>query len=384
MTEFTVNITRNDEAYADEFEYYILNDTELQELQDGDLDLEGMAVYTGNDADDTFTYLAVDEGTYNLYVRTQDKKHDNMDEEPTFTVTHPTVTATPNLLVKNVDTDFMLEFSVSWNGEPLNGTLLVKGVSEVASFDTYVDDTYEVAIIDGEGNLTNVSAIAIGNITFEFMAEADGSVYVEATGQVTITTPEVEILEPEEKVAFLAEENLITIKVKHPRTGAGIEGLNVMIQLPTGNLDLGDTGADGTLLFGIVPFHTGKMKLFVDGEEAGDIEIKLGLKIHLSSEVEQDQDITITVTTRGGKTLSGVTVKVGGTTIGTTDDNGEIKYTFEEEGTFTLNAEKSGYSSESKTITVEEGASEGVPGFELLGVAIALVLIAFIIRRRKK
>ncbi|KAA0001553.1 MAG: PEGA domain-containing protein [Thermoplasmata archaeon] len=383
MTEFTVNITRNGAPYADTFEFYILNETELQKLHDGTLELPA-PVYTSNKANDTFSFLETEPGTYYLYVRTTDKKHDNMENEPSFTVSKASVSVEPSLLVKGVDKNITLQFTVTWNGEAVDGTLLVKGLQEVASFEAYVENaTYEVEITNGTGSVENVTAIATGTITFEFLPAAAGSVYAEAEGSLEITTPTVEIVEPKERVAFLAVENLITIIVKHPLTGNGIAGLKVEIITPTraDAVEVGETNEDGKLIFGIVPLQTGKIKILVEGEEAGEIEIWVGLKIVMPSEIEKDNEVTILITTRGGKPVEGATVKVDGTTIGTTDANGEIKYKPTEEGTITVTAEKEGYYSASKTVEVKKGAE--TPGFEFVGIAIAIALIALIYRKRK-
>jgi hypothetical protein len=385
MTEFAVNITRNGAPYADTFEFYILNETELQMLHDGELELTDGVAYTGSDGNYTFERYFTEPGTYYLYVRTTDKKHDNMNNEPSFTVSKATVTVDPSLLVKNVDKNVTLVFNVEWNGQDVDGTLLIYGLQEVASFEAYVENgTYELAIVNGTGTLENVTAIATGTLTFEFKAAAEGSVYADADGSLEITTPTIEIVEPAEKVAFLAEENLITIVVKHPLTGNGVAGLKVEIITPTRGepVEVGKTDENGKLIFGIVPLQTGKIKILVGGEEAGEIDIWIGLKIVVSSEIEKDNEVTILVTTRGGKPVEGATVKVNGVTIGTTDANGEIKYKPTEEGTITITAEKDGYYAATKTVTVKKGAE--TPGFEFVGIAVAIAIIALIYRKRRK
>ncbi|MCD6448657.1 MAG: lamin tail domain-containing protein [Thermoplasmata archaeon] len=383
LTKFTVNITRNGVPYTETFEYYILNETELQKLHEGTLELP-TPVYVGNKANDTFNFIETEPGTYYVYVRTQDKKHDNMENEPSFTVSKASVSVEPSLLVKNVDINVTLEFTVTWNGEPVTGKLLIHGLQEVASYEAYVENaTYELDITNGTGTLENVSAIATGTLTFEFMSATEGSTYADADGSLEITTPTVEIVEPKEKVAFLAVENLITIVVKHPLTGNGIEGLTVEIITPTraDPVEVGKTDSNGKLIFGIVPLQTGKIKVLVEGEEAGEISIWVGLKIVMASEIEKDNEVTILVTTRGGKPVEGATVKVNGTTIGTTDANGEIKYKPTKEGPIKITAEKEGYYPAEKTVEVKKGAE--TPGFEFVGIAIAMALIALIYRRRK-
>jgi len=383
MTEFTVNITRNNESYSDNFEYYILNETELQKLHDGTLELPA-PVYTGNKADDTFNFLEKESGIYYLYVRSTDKKHDNMDNEPSFEVSRASVTATPSLLVKNVDKNVTIDFTVTWNGEALNGTLKVYGMMEVASYEAYVDGEFiTVDITNGEGSIDNVTAIAVGNLSFEFLPEAEGSEYAEAEGMLSVSTPSVEVVEPADKVALLAEENLITVMVKHPETGNGLAGLKVEILTPTieNPVEVGTTGSDGKLTFGIVPLQTGKIRIIVEGEEVKEtIDIKIGLKIIVSSKLEKGKTSTILITTRGGKPVEGATVKIDGETY-ITDANGEIEYKPTEVKNITITAEKEGYYPAEKIVKVVKSAE--APGFELIGIAIAIVIALLIVRRRK-
>ena len=76
-------------------------------------------------------------------------------------------------------------------------------------------------------------------------------------------------------------------------------------------------------------------------------------------------------------------MEVGGTTIGTTDSNGEIEYEFEEDGTYIITAEKAGYIAGSKTLKIEI-EEEGVPGFELIALVLGALAAILLIRRRRK
>ncbi|MBC7081181.1 MAG: carboxypeptidase regulatory-like domain-containing protein [Thermoplasmatales archaeon] len=375
-TEFTVNITKGGQAYSDNFEFFILNETELQKLHEGTFTLPS-PVHTTSSANSTFKYHIEEAGKYYLYVRTADKKHDNMENEPSFEVTKATVTASPSLLVKNVDKNVTVSFSVTWEEKAFNGTLRIKGIN--AQNVTWVNDTIEITITNGIGNVSEVNATAIGNITFEFKPSADGSEFAEANGMLRITTPTVEIIEPAEKVAFLAEENLITILVKHPLTNAGLKGLNVRIITPMGAIDVGETDSNGKLLFGIVPLETGKIQIVVEDDDAGSIDVAIGLKI-IAPELEKGKEARITVTTRGGKPVANAKVTIDGKTF-TTDANGEIKFTPDKEGTITIVAEKDGYYKATKTVEVKAGPK--TPGFEMIGIAIAMFAAIFLLRRRK-
>jgi len=233
--------------------------------------------------------------------------------------------------------------------------------------------------MEGEGNITNVTAVKIGNVTFVFKPAADGSEYADADGELKVVVPTISV-EPDK--IFLAEENLITLTVKHPLTGQPCPGLEVSGDFPSGHMVLGKTDENGKVMIGIVPSITGTIKLYVEGDVAGEINIVLGLKILVSSEIEKGKEITITVTTRGGKVVEGATVKFGGETVGTTDSNGEVKYKPAETGDFTITAEKSNYEKATKDVTVKEGPS--TPGFEMIGVILGALAAILLIRRRRK
>jgi MYXO-CTERM domain-containing protein len=242
----------------------------------------------------------------------------------------------------------------------------------------------EVPIVDGEGNLTNVTATALTNdtdmITFGFMAEAAGSMEAEADGDMEVVPPTVTVA-PQQ--IYLAEESLITLTVTHPLTNNPVPDMEVTAALPSGIMNLGDTDSSGKVSFGIVPMVTGLVTLMVEGDEVDQkIEIGIGLKIVVDSELEVEKEVTIMVTTRGGTAIEGATVKVGTQTIGTTDENGEINYEPEDEGDITITASKSGYADATKTVTVEEGP--GTPGFALIGAILGVLAALLIVRRRRR
>ncbi len=388
MTTFKANITRNNASYDGTFEFYVLNETQLQKLHDGKLDLSSLTSITPtrvSKGNYTYTDYITKDGTYYLYIKTTDSKHDNLNNEPSFVVSKAGVTTSPTALVKDVDKNMTVVFTVTWNGKPLNGTLLIKGVKQVASFEAFVKNgTYNLTITNGKGNITGVDATAVGNITFEFKSDKSGSHFADADGVLKVQSPKIEIVEPATKIAFVGEENLIVIKVTHPVTHAGCAGLNVSIETPGNNeVPIGKTDSDGKLMFGVMPLQTGEIKVYIGGELAGTIQVKLGLKINAPTEVEKGKEFAIFVTTITGKAIEGATVKVDGSTVGTTDSNGEIKYKPTTEGTITVTAEKDGYYMATKSIAVTKSPGK-TPGFEFIGLTVGLLAAILIAKRRRK
>jgi len=383
-TEYTINVTR-DEPYADDFELYLLNATEYAEFGSDELDIDNMVpIATETAANFTIINIITEPDMYYLYVRTADKKHDNLGTEPSFEVTATDVSISPSLLVKNVDKNMTLEFTVTWNGEPVNGTLYVDGIEETGSYEAYVDGgMIEVPIVDGEGNITNVTATELTNntnvITFSFESDTDGSVEADADGEMEVVPPTVTV-SPDE--IYLAEENLITLTITHPLTNDPVPDMKVMAALPSGDMDLGKTASNGKVTFGIVPMMTGYVALMVEGDEVDQqIEIVVGLKIEVDTDLEKDNEVTITVTTRGGTIVEDATVMFGTVTVGTTDSNGEVTYEPEDKGDFTITASKSGYADGTKDVEVKAGP--GVPGFAIFGAILGILAALLIVRRRR-
>jgi len=384
-TEYTINVTR-DEPYADDFELYLLNATAYAEFSSDELDIDDMVpIATETKANFTIINIITEPDMYYLYVRTADKKHDNLGSEPSFEVTEAGVSVSPSLLVKNVDKNMTLEFTVMWNGEPVNGTLYIDGIAETGSYEAYVDGgMIEVPIVDGEGNITNVTATELTNntdmITFSFKSETDGSIEADVSGEMEVVPPTVTVA-PDE--IYLAEENLITLTITHPLTNDPVPDMAVMAAIPTGTMDLGKTASNGKVTFGIVPMMTGYMALMVEGDEVDQqIEIVVGLKIHIDTDLEKNKEVTITVTTRGGTIVEGATVMFGTVTVGTTDSNGEINYEPEDKGDFTITASLSGYADATKEVEVKEGP--GTPGFALFAAIIGILAALLIVRRRRR
>ncbi|MCD4808028.1 MAG: PKD domain-containing protein, partial [Methanococcoides sp.] len=67
--------------------------------------------------------------------------------------------------------------------------------------------------------------------------------------------------------------------------------------------------------------------------------------------VSEGDEITVTVTSRGSL-VNGVTVKSGNIVLGTTDDEGEVDYTFHADGDYTITAEKDGYTNGEASLEV--------------------------------
>jgi len=390
-TEFTVNITRDNKSYEDEsgFYFYILNESQLTKLHNGEIKIDDLTPVSDANIEKkgkgnyTIKYTNTTSGTYYLYVISKNEKHDiPAGSEPSFEITKASVSASPMMLVKNVDKNMTVTFTVTWNGKPLNGTLCIHNITTLTTYDKDTD----LEVKNGEVNITGIDAIATGNITFEFKPKGTGNQFAPAAGMLKVVTPDISVIEPATGIAYLGVENLIVIKVTHPVTGNGCEGLDVRVEMPDGSvIDVGKTGNDGKLMFGVIPLETGKIYLDVEGERAKNVEINvvIGLRINAPNKIEKGKEMTIVVTTKGGNPVEGAIVKADGSQIGETDANGIVKYKPENSGTITITAEKEGYHKASISVEVTKPPKEQ-PGFELIGFAIALLAAILIARRKRK
>jgi len=390
-TEHTFNVTKDNNSYADSFQAYLLNETQYTQLQNEELDLGALTPLTANTANFTVDKTIVEPGTYYLYLRTADKKHDNLGAEPSITVSAPTVAPDMDMLVKHIDDNATVTFEVTWNGDNLDGTLTVHGIDEGDGVnETYVENaTLTVDVVNGTATVHNIKVINGSKNGYEitFTFKPDGGMDADADGTMTATIPDITV-EPE--TIMLGEHNIITVTVTNPRNGDPVPGMEVKGDFPTGMMTIGETDSNGEIVIGTIPDITGTITLFVEGDEAGEITIDVGgLKIHVIGEryfyvlpeLEKGKEYTIKVTTGGGKEIQGATVKIGGTTIGTTDKNGELKWEPDEKGDFTITATMGVYEQGSRDVKVKEGPS--TPGFGFAALVIGVLGAALILWRRR-
>jgi hypothetical protein len=383
-TTFTMNVTQNGN-YVD-VDLYLLNGTELDSLHtDVSLLSDFMSINPashpsmGNYTYDTYF---MDTETYYLYAATPDGRHDNLNSEPSFDVTLATVTSSPSMLAKKVDDDTTVTFTVEWENQEVTGTLHIMGID---SFDnsTFAEGmTMEIPVINGTAMVQNVNALNIGNITFEFRPEAEGSMYHETTGTLRIVPPSISVTPSR---AVMGTVNEITVTVTHPATGAPSPDLDVTAMVPgqANEIPLGTTDTSGQVTVGLVPSMTGSIQFYVEGDPVETVvHVTIGMEIMAPEEVSKDEEVTIKVHTTGGRKVAGANVYFDGVSIGTTDSDGKVTYKAEDEGVFEITATHSTYA---QVGTYEiEVVEEVVPGFEAIAILIAFLGAVLVFYRRKK
>ncbi len=144
----------------------------------------------------------------------------------------------------------------------------------------------------------------------------------------------------------------LTIKV----TSDGDEVKGAAIKF--GDAEIGTTDSSGELVY--VPEDAGSFTVTASmsgyESDSDDIEVLYQPKVLMVSAplvVDRGESIVISVTSEGAG-ISGASVKFGNKDLGTTPASGNITYTPDEVGTFTISASKSGYQDATKDIDITD------------------------------
>lgn len=147
-----------------------------------------------------------------------------------------------------------------------------------------------------------------------------------------------------------------TIKVTSD--GDEVEGAYVSF----GDIEIGATDSNGELVY--TPTETGSFNITAsksgynsDSSEIEVIFLPEALDIAFPSVIDKNELLTILVTAEGSP-LSGASVMFGNIDLGTTPSSGNISYTPDEIGTFTISASKSGYQDVSKDIDISDPSAK--------------------------
>jgi hypothetical protein len=288
------------------------------------------------------------------------------------TITYSPIGATAGIDLENVTVEVS---GVDANGNPLpEGTTLYLHVEEEGPGFELTAANRDVSLDEdgmGEFEIRKVGDNKTWiNATLEDNDPEDGNM---TDGQFDILFPDFTV-EPD--TAFIGEANLITITAQDME-GNFIQGINLtLISSLTGILaaqpDPVETDANGQVIMSIQPLASGKLNVtiardlkYVNGQlnwtnavitdTYVTVTSKKELRISVSkSPIKEDETLTITITS-GGKPVSEVDVEFADSTK-QTDANGEVTFTVPDPGvefaTYMITAEKTGYITEEKTITV--------------------------------
>jgi S-layer protein (TIGR01567 family) len=129
-----------------------------------------------------------------------------------------------------------------------------------------------------------------------------------------------------------------------------------------GDIEIGATDSNGELVY--TPTETGSFNITASksgyNSDSSGIEVIFlpeALDVAFPSVIDKNELLTILVTAEGSP-LSGASVMFGSIDLGTTPSSGNISYTPDEIGTFTISASKSGYQDVSKDIDISDPSAK--------------------------
>lgn len=289
----------------------------------------------------------------------------------TLDVDLATITYTPDMLTAGIGTTnvTIAVLGVDANGNPLpSGTTCYRNINgtgtttDVASFTLDADGEGEF-VVETVGDVKGHINITLGEGAY--VARAGNY----TNGQITIIYP-VFTITP--SIIYLSKSNIVTIIAKDG-DGEVIEGINITL---FGNTitqpDPVQTDANGKVILQVEPTASGIANVtiarnltWVNGVLDWDNAVVTDSYVTIDSlqdftitvsksPVYQGETLTVTVTS-GGVAVSGVDVTFGQLT-GKTDSTGEVDFTAPDPGvesaTYYITAEKDGYNTKDKSITV--------------------------------
>jgi len=317
-------------------------------------------------------HYIVTPGVYTVYA--YNNTYDSEGHNATLTVQRVDVTSTLEELIWQYDDNVSVIFTVKYNGELVNGTLLIDNLTDVGDYnqtwvltnysgtpDTPAGTNMTVEVTNGVVTVHNITAnilpagVAQKNITFWFEPEKAHSKYARASGMVPVKIPDVDASPssiPYDKPAK------VTITV----TGRDIplEGVWISIVVPglSGEFNT-TTDAQGEAKFAFTPQTTGDVIIKVENRTS-DTVIKVTsweLYLDIPSTVDEGTSFTATVRngTAAGAGLAGATVTFNKLTYTTESDGTTTPIaagSVTESTTYTVVATKEGYAEDSDTIKV--------------------------------
>jgi len=313
--------------------------------------------------------------TYSIYA--WNNTHNSEGYNATFEIKAVEVACDKAPFIWSVDANISATFTITYNGNPTNGTLRIDNMSDKGAYNSTWTNCSFTGTSDAGGNtsleisktkITNgvvtvhdISAdvlhpnVAKQNITFWFKPTESGSVFAKATAQMTVEVPSVT---PDPEYIPLGR----TTKVYCTATGRGDTLSGVFIRLHGQGFDQNSTtDVDGRVAFSVTPASTGNISIDVGetGRTLPDTVVYVVawvIDVDVVAEVNEGEEFTVTVTKEGTTdVVVGATVTIKGIGTATTDANGQVTFTAPEvtsDRTYTIKVTAVGYAPDPDTNTI--------------------------------
>lgn len=336
---------------------------------------------TDGDANQTATnkYLQVP-GTYTVYA--YNDTCDSEGQNGTLVIQPVNVACDLSELIWNVDDNVTATFTVTYNGQPINGTLRLDNITDngtyngtwyLTNFTPTIGSTagadsentsIQITITNGVGTVHNITAenlwpasIARRNITYCFKSKTSGSAWARADGMLPVKIANVAVT-PDTVV--LNEASDLTITVTGRSLGLDDVWVNIGGAVDAQN---GTTTSDGTITFSVVPSKTGKITIAIENRTSDTYVLVTNWKLYIDSPAQANEGESFTVTvknsTSSGSELPDAYVTFNKETKQTTAD-GKATFTAPAVGvngaSMTITATLIGYKETSETIQINNVA----------------------------
>jgi len=293
-------------------------------------------------------------GTYTIYA--YNNTHNSIGHNSTLVVVPVDVTSSVKEIIWGVDKNISTTFTVTYDGQPLNGTLRVDNITDVGDYNrTWINCSFsptigsttgtdakntsiELRVTNGEITLYNITANNLSefldgkwqhyskkNITFYFKPKTAGSAWARANGMLPVKIANV-MASPSSIPYNKPAEVTLTVTGRD----VGLENVWVSLIIPglTGEMNT-TTDADGKALFAFTPPTTGYIEILVENRTS-DTKIRVtscSLYLDVDAQANEGVDFTVTVrnNTAAGAALANAAVTFNRVTK-TTDSSGEVTF----------------------------------------------------------
>lgn len=322
-------------------------------------------------------------GTYTIHA--YNNTHNSEGYNATLVVVPVDVSSSIEEIIWGVDKNISTTFTVTYDGQPLNGTLRVDNISDAGDYNkTWTNCSFsptigsttgtdakntskELKVINGEVTLNNITANNLSefldgkwkhysrqNITFYFKPKTSGSAWAKANGMVPVKIANVQASPASIPYNKPAE---VTLTVSGRDTGLENVWVSMIIPGLTGELNT-TTDENGEALFAFTPPTTGEIEIRVENRTS-ETKIRVtswSLYLDVDSQANEGVSFTITVrnATAAGAALADAAVTFNRETK-TTDSSGQVTFTAPAVTVarqYTIVATKDGYAEASEDILI--------------------------------
>lgn len=408
-TEYTLNITRNGEAFddsGDDVDIHVMNQDQWEDFQaNGTSDLPSAlsASEYSRDSEGNFTFdWQAESGTYYVYVTTEPKNlHDNQGQVPTIELEPADISWDPETLVSKVDEDVRVDVHLhdptasGHDDSEVNGTLFLRTGADMilsngdheanATFGnnsagsvTVATDTggtrsvagnaTSIDITDGDGHIDNVTAERPGPVWGWFQDSESGAVFALGSPALQIVAPDVQIT-PD--LVCVGVTTQVTATVTHPITDDPISGANFTLRQSGVKVANGTTNANGIARVTVFLTNSTQVNVDINGDRAETFTPKNCMSISFDQQTYTAGDtVRVTVSQRGNPDvqIQGATILLNGNSQGATGSDGSMTFEAPSAGTHRVRAQKSGFAD--ATADFETESATAPAQFSVSGVSV--------------